>query len=212
MICVLEGSDGSGKTTLATNLKKTWEEARDGNEALIVHTGPPGSWDEREMSLANWRKYCFLRIKAVLDMVEPHDGRTLLILDRAHVGSPVYGRLFRPQVDHDGFGDLGKRYFSMLDQYLVARGGITLHISPPLETVLRRTLARSGGEDEFLDQQDGSREQQITNIYNEYYSFIKRERDSFPSYAGSGVFTSSTALRTLHAHTGLGNIADEAST
>lgn len=204
MICVVEGNEAVGKTTLSHSLKKTWESLNSNNEAIIVHVGPPGSWDENEMSLENWRRYCFLRIKAVFDMVEPYDSRKLLIVDRAHFGSPIYGRLFRPQVDHDGFGDLGRKYFYTLDKYLADRGGITLHINPPLGTVISRSIGR---EDEYLDEVPGTREQQLTDIHNEYESFIAREKDNLYSFAGSGVFTSLKAISRLP---GFGDIAPTA--
>lgn len=168
----------------------------------MVHTGPPGNWDENEMSIDQWRKYCFLRLKAVIDMVESHDYRTLLVMDRGTWGSPVYGALFRPDVNEDGFGDLGKTAFMALEQLISDKGGVTAHISPPLETVITRALARAEGEDEFLDQQIGSREKQITDIYNEYYSFIEENEKDLVSYAGSGVFTSSKLISKLPGYEG----------
>lgn len=202
MIIQLEGVDGAGKSYLATHLLSTWRNISPAHEALLVHTGPPGIWDGDDMSLANWRKYCFLRLKAVIDMVESHDARRLLVMDRGTWGSPVYGQLFRPDVNEDGFGDLGKKYFTLLEKLIYAKGGITAHISPPLETVITRALGRAEGEDEFLDQQIGSREKQITDIHNGYYSFIHDNIDILDSYAGSGVFTSSKLISKLPGYEG----------
>lgn len=197
MLTQLEGPDCAGKSTLAGNLLRTWRNISPDHQAILVHTGPPGNWDQDEMSIDQWRKYCFLRLKAVIDMVEPHDYRTLLVMDRGTWGSPVYGKLFRPRVDHDGFGDLGKTAFMALEQLISDKGGITAHISPPLETVITRALARAEGEDEFLDEQTGTRKQQITNIYDGYYDFIRDNERELVSYAGSGVFTSAKLISKL---------------
>ncbi|QGF20330.1 thymidylate kinase [Gordonia phage Sixama] len=179
MIIQLEGPDGAGKTTLAHGLAKAWRKA--GGEAAIVHSGPPGTWNPTEMYLETWRRYCYNRLRAVLDTVEHVSGDCLLVMDRGAWGSPIYGGLYRPDVNLDGFGDLGREYFFRFEEDLYVRDGITALILPPVETLIERSRDR---EDPYLDSVEGERETQLKQIYSAYADFAQTEGKNLSTFAG----------------------------
>lgn len=179
MILQLEGVDGAGKSTLAAAVAKEWRSRDVLNQATIIHTGSPGQWRPDDMSLDMWRRYCFYRLKAVIDTHYQWDSRELLIMDRGSWGSPVYGSIFRPEIDEDGYGDLGEKYFYDFEELLFEAGGVTIVVSPLLEVILNRSVGR---EDEYLDTVSGDRAEQLIKIYYKYKAFVEENRDRLSTY------------------------------
>lgn len=117
-IIILEGIDGSGKTTLATHLKELspWP-------ATIIHRGP--------IQTSVFEEY-------VAPLFEV-DTDELLIADRWHLSELIYGPIYRGEslIDEVALGEIE----SMLSHLGAAR----LVVSPPIAEVSKRLKAR--GED-----------------------------------------------------------------
>ena len=77
-ITILEGADGSGKTTTAEQIADKWE-------AMVLHQGPFAASPILETMVA---------IDTAVTMAEQF-GTKHLVLDRCHIGELIYGPLFR---------------------------------------------------------------------------------------------------------------------
>lgn len=138
MLIVLEGCDGTGKTTLADRFL----EAHTGSSA-ILHKGPI-----RRMPLAEyeWDLRTYDRTK--LDF--------LLVCDRWHVGEMVYGPLYR------GVSQLTPQMQQHVEMYLDSRGAVKLMVDALPATILRRL--RDRGEDLLQESHIGL----VYDFYREY--------------------------------------------
>ena len=141
MWLILEGVDGAGKTTLANTLKSSIVD----EPAVIHHLGPPESPDT-----------------AVAECVDGIDDvllTTNLISDRHHWGCAVYGPIFRPGADRDGYGDMGRAGWRYVDMFVASRGGIVIYCYEPLETIRERLRDRG---DDYIE------EHHVTDILVRY--------------------------------------------
>lgn len=130
MWVILEGADGSGKSTLSRELLKQIRRSR------IVHLGPPAS---PETALDE----CLHGEDDVIARYRPGGAFSQsLICDRLHWGSPVYGPIFRPDSDVDGWGDLGKAGWQYVEMFVAARGGITVLIDVDPQVAIDRLAER----------------------------------------------------------------------
>ena len=107
MIIVLEGADGTGKTTLARAIVKC-------TGARYVHNSVP---KPANRPLDYW-----------MGNILPDDRP--IVIDRLHWSEDVYGALFR---DGSALTDLDRRW---LEDWLTLRGAVIVLCCPPLETVL----------------------------------------------------------------------------
>lgn len=117
-IIILEGIDGSGKTTLAQHILELSQ-----LKTRILHRGPLEGTIEDELIYP-------------LHRVEPDE---LLITDRWHLGEMIYGPIYRGKSEIEGF------YNRVIDQILFEMDAVKVVLSPPLEIVQARLAAR--GED-----------------------------------------------------------------
>ncbi len=115
MLIVLEGCDGSGKSSLAELLKYL---AHDSEDVEIIHA-------TRETP--NTREW----FEEIMDKAKTHN----IILDRAFWGQFVYQK---PDERHMGFVDL-----AALEKRLEADGGKLIYVYSP-ERVINRRLQRRG--------------------------------------------------------------------
>jgi thymidylate kinase len=130
MWIILEGADGSGKSTLSRELLKHVHKSR------IVHLGPPKS---PETALDE----CLRGEDDVIAKYRPGAAYSQsLICDRLHWGSPVYGPIFRPESDINGWGDLGPDGWQYVEMFVAARGGITVMIDVDAQVAIERLNAR----------------------------------------------------------------------
>jgi hypothetical protein len=124
-LIIIEGCDGTGKSTLAARLAETFEQ--DGDDIHVIHRGPPERHPivEYELALSGYR---------------PNSGVTI-ICDRWHLGADVYGPLKRLD---DGL-DSAIRWH--IEQYLISRGAL-LVLAESVENHIEMMNAR--GED-YID-------------------------------------------------------------
>lgn len=121
MLIVLEGVDGSGKSSLADAIA-----AALGKRVQQYHHGPLKQDPLQEYVLLSYNDYI------------PGQG-THLVIDRLHWGELVYGPLYR------GASALTVPQFRWIELWMMSRGATTWRVSGPLETILARLQAR--GED-----------------------------------------------------------------
>lgn len=124
MLVVLEGVDGSGKSSLADAIAREIQD-RTGEPVEQHHHGPL----ERDPV----DEYVF----DIQDYF-PGSGRHLVI-DRLHWGELVYGPIYRDK------SAVSEAQFRWIELWLQSRGAAIFHVTQPLEVIQRRLAAR--GED-----------------------------------------------------------------
>ena len=153
MLVVLEGIDGSGKTTAAGLI--TDRLARLGYEVNTCAFGPP----EEGVDLVD-------AYVSALDALAPSDDRPVaLVIDRWNWGEAVYGPRYRPDQDVEGYGSYGVAGFRYLELLAASRGGVTAFLDTKPEVARARITARAEGED-FIDLDDL---EDLAKRYDEVY-------------------------------------------
>lgn len=175
LVIVLEGPDGAGKSTLAEALVREWIAANPSvHTGEVRHVGPPDAFkrvsakeSEYLDELIAHRVRCTDRLLEHLDYCDEQKGTHLVVFDRMHWGSPVYGSLYRPESNSGNYGDIGLTGFKTVTRRFNKLGALTLLVMPDISTLIERSHGR---EDEYLDNVDGAnaRDKQLLDIYNEY--------------------------------------------
>lgn len=122
-IIIIEGIDGSGKTTLAERIRELSPVG-----ARIEHHGP--------LTLGVEQEY-------VLPIFNVKDDE-LLIADRWHVGELIYGPIYRGVSLTEG------RYNEIIERALDFKHAVKVIVNPPVEIIRERLTAR--GEDYLKDE------------------------------------------------------------
>lgn len=137
MWIALEGPDGAGKTTLAQKLADRIN-AESGQSVEINHVGPPASFEtvvdenlERRLTYA--------------------PGKEQVVFDRLHWGCPVYGPIYRPELNIDGYGDLGPNRWKYIELSLSAVGAVTVLVTGDPDVLSARITERG---DDYVDVKD----------------------------------------------------------
>jgi hypothetical protein len=143
MLIVLEGIDGSGKTTAVNGTAQRL--ARSGYNVLTAASGPPAGDDLVDEYLQ--------RLSPVDSPRKDGEPPTALVVDRLHWGEAVYGPKYRPDDDVEGYGCFGKAGFRYLELFIASRGGVTAYIDTKPDVARARINARDEGED-FIDLAD----------------------------------------------------------
>ena len=154
MFIVLEGNDGSGKSSLVQTLADEFRRlpmVTPGKVKVNVqHIGPPKSI-RPDQSVQDYADQERDRLMAMITCYDAEDPDLLYVYDRFHSGSAAYGPLYRPGANLDEeFGQLGREYFEEIERALADRGALTIYLTPSVSTLLKRTDA-GNGRDEFLD-------------------------------------------------------------
>lgn len=126
-LIALEGVDGSGKSTLAKALAQRY------TDTSSYHVGVPQSVDT-----------VIDETIGTLNDYDPIDARGV-IYDRAGWGCPVYAPIYRPHLDHDGYGEIGHAGWRYVELFMESRGCVTALIDADPEVAIDRCVAR--GED-----------------------------------------------------------------
>ena len=118
MLIILEGCDGTGKTTIAKELE--------GHGFAVVHQGPP-------------QRHPVVEYTEPLDKYQPGGPGRDLALDRW-----LYGELVYPTSRRDGQTQLTTLGFSAVDEFLRVKGAVLIHCTSSLD--LSAALVQARGE------------------------------------------------------------------
>jgi hypothetical protein len=136
-IIILEGCDGSGKTTLANWL-------RDELGYHIVKTGPPAPGE------STFKSYTAALLEAAEAAV--YNGRRT-VFDRLHTGETIYGPLLR------GRDTLGIQGRDLIEALIAACGAVVVICAPPWEVLVKGW----SGKDDLLKRESQLR--QVNDAY-----------------------------------------------
>ncbi len=130
--CILEGGDGTGKSTLAVNIALALEAATPQSDTMLLHSSQPQGdvLDEYITNLADYQPGSDVNIVA----------------DRWHLGELIYAPLYRGT---GPYGALGKAGFRWVEMWLRSRGVVMWLVDQPFDVVQQRLKTR--GED-FLEE------------------------------------------------------------
>ena len=126
MLIIVEGTDGTGKTTLIGELRELLEER--GGAVEVLHRGPP-------------QEHPLVEYEDALHGYVPGAGQHVLC-DRWHLGELVYAPLYRDGSELGGQRGAGRRHVEL---FLQSRGALLVHLTADEDEVHRRLDVR--GED-----------------------------------------------------------------
>jgi thymidylate kinase len=130
MWAIIEGPDGSGKTSLANAVAEL-------SGATISHLGPPESAEEAFDRM----------VSGPFATYAPGEGVDI-VSDRHHWGDPVYGPIIRPENDEDGFGEMGKAGWRYAELFAESRGAATILVEVDPAVAKMRLTDRG---DDYVD-------------------------------------------------------------
>ncbi len=133
---ILEGPDGTGKTTIADHFVREYR-------FQYVHCGPP----EKD-ALHNY-----------LDLIRQYKG--LMVADRLHVGSWVYGTAFRGGPDMTDYEEWA------FEGYLLARGTLMLNCNVA-GSVIDKNLERGPDNEDAKVFEDPTKRLWLRTLYKSY--------------------------------------------
>lgn len=137
MWIIFEGADGAGKSTL---VEATADELRETLlPVTVTHLGPPA---KPSTALTECVEGPYL------DYVV---GRSHLVSDRWGWGCPVYGPIYRPEDDLDGYGDFGIGGFRYSELFALSRGAYFVLVDGEPDELRRRLEFRG---DDYVDLDD----------------------------------------------------------
>lgn len=146
-LIIIEGPDGSGKTTLVENLENSIK--TEGLTVRICHLGPP-KYDPDLGTTPGEQEYINL-LTLLVDACETWT-EDFVIFDRFHMGCPVYTPLYRADKNlHEGYGELTYEQYTTVDRAIADTGGRTYVLAPPAQLLFDRITGRG---DDFLDLRD----------------------------------------------------------
>jgi len=126
-LIALEGVDGSGKSTLAKAIASRYVDSD------LYHVGVPSSPETA--------------IDETIGMLNDYDpsAERGVVYDRAGWGCPVYAPIYRPHLDHDGYGEIGHAGWRYTELFMESRGCVTVLVDADPEVAASRCAER--GED-----------------------------------------------------------------
>lgn len=151
MFIAIEGSDGSGKSSLIDAVKKElYNQRPDISHITLHHKGRPPE-ETRECLLNEYA----LSFENVDFQTEVH------LADRWHWGERTYAPIKRPHTNIDGYGLLGVAGWRWVELFMQSRGMAQFLLYQNLDTIKARVSSRG---DDFIDV---SELESIYNAYNE---------------------------------------------
>lgn len=126
MLIVVEGCDGSGKTTLVKDIEQRMRASS--TRCEVVHMGPPSEGQDPFHQYTN----------AIMDYSPLEHLDDMVIFDRLHLGEHVYGPLYR------GRSQLSNTQMRIIESLLDARGAVKLMLTAPTEILEQRAFEQRG--------------------------------------------------------------------
>jgi hypothetical protein len=148
---VVEGPDGSGKSSLVAELVKQANENYTSRALSVFHMGRPSEES---------RRWCLDAWATRLESTNWSDGSIVAIADRWHWGEVTYAPVKRPHTNKDGYGLLGVAGWRYIELVLMSRGVIQFALLQPADVLIERVSARG---DDFVDV---SELRQIRDLYD----------------------------------------------
>lgn len=131
MFIILEGTDASGKSTLADAVRTAMKLRQPSTSLMEIHNGKPRDL-MRESVLQDY----------VFDIENNHYPYFSILADRWHWGEVTYAAVKRPETNIDGYGLLRQAGWRWVELFLASRGGATFWVNQPLEVVKARMAIR----------------------------------------------------------------------
>lgn len=151
MFIAIEGSDGSGKSSLIDAIKEElYNQRADLSHITLHHKGRPPE-ETRECLLSEY----------VLSLQDANLQDEFHLADRWHWGERTYAPIKRPHTNTDGYGLLGIAGWRWVELFMQSRGMAQFFLYQNLETIKTRVSSRG---DDFIDV---SELESIYNAYNE---------------------------------------------
>ena len=151
MFIAIEGSDGSGKSSLINAIKEElYNQRADLSHITLHHKGRPPE-ETRECLLSEY----------VLSLQEANLQDEFHLADRWHWGERTYAPIKRPHTNTDGYGLLGIAGWRWVELFMQSRGMAQFFLYQNLETIKTRVSSRG---DDFIDV---SELESIYDAYNE---------------------------------------------
>jgi len=138
MFIVLEGTDASGKSSLALEIKKLLDASS--SKVLEFHKGRP---DELT------RRWALTEYAISIENLDTW--REDAIADRWHWGEITYAPTKRPETNKDGYGLLGVAGWRWVELFLASRGVAQFWVHQPLDVIVSRLASRG---DDFVSSSD----------------------------------------------------------
>jgi gluconate kinase len=136
MFIVIEGSDGSGKSSLTSAISRVIKDMYKGADLVEFHKGKPEELS-RKWVLNEW----------TLSIADKNWYQNHAVADRWHWGEVTYAPIKRPTTCKDSYGLLGASGWRWTELFMASRGIAQFWLYQPLEVIQRRVEARG---DDFI--------------------------------------------------------------
>lgn len=137
MFIVLEGTDASGKSSIAAAVKEQLRRDFPGSLIHEFHKGRPEELTRR------WVLHEY-----AVDIENVNWSAELAVADRWHWGECTYAKIKRPDTNADGYGLLGKAGWRWVELFMASRGMAQFWVYQPLDVIKRRIVSRG---DDFVN-------------------------------------------------------------
>lgn len=155
MFIIVEGPDGSGKSSLVDALLEEATVRYPDRKVVHYHMGKPEE-ESRLWVLNQWA--------ASVEKTDWTDGY-IVIADRWHWGEVTYAPLKRPHTCQDEYGLLGAGGWRLVELMLLSRGAVQFVLMQPPDVLVRRVGARG---DDFV------KVDELEQIHSLYMSGIQK--------------------------------------
>lgn len=168
---IVEGGDGTGKTTLAEELAEQYG-------AEYEHVGPP----RHDMTpFAEHIEYAFV-------LAEQYGS---VVFDRFHLGCFAYGPIWRPENDLDGIGDFRRNDWELFEHLIKSRCLLVL-ADPGWQEVERNLSGRDGTQPLPEYESDPAK---VTAVYDRFrkayeFSILEKIKYDYTDPASRGLLDS----------------------
>lgn len=137
MFIIVEGPDGSGKSSLVDEVARQAEEKYPDRKIVRFHMGRPEE-ESREWCLRTW--------VGTIEGTNWHYDK-IVISDRWHWGEITYAPIKRPHTCKDEYGLLGVAGWRFVELALLSRGAVQFAVIQPAHVLAERVGARG---DDFV--------------------------------------------------------------